>query len=146
MKHRISQLEGNIDFGEEDSESINVVAMTYMISAKERKTLKEVTKDLEKTEVWDNIELSHFNVKEELGNFIVEVDCVRMDNPEDFTVAWAVSLLKSLSWPQGHSVISSLTSSNPREGRRGKNLLIFGHYEEKKEEKNTFSGKIKSAS
>ena len=46
MKHRISQLDGNIDFGEEDSESINAVAMTYMISAKERKTLKEVTKDL----------------------------------------------------------------------------------------------------
>ena len=47
MKQRISQLDGNNYFGEEDSESINVVAMTYMISAKERKTLKEVTKDLE---------------------------------------------------------------------------------------------------
>ena len=44
MKHRISQLDGNIDFGEEDSESINAVAITYMISAKERKTLKEVGK------------------------------------------------------------------------------------------------------
>ena len=107
MKHIISQLDGNIDFGEEDSESINVVAMTYMISAKERKTLKEVTKDLKKTEVRDNIELSHFNVKEELGNFIVEVDCVRMDNPEDFTVAWAVSLLESQPWPPNYSVISS---------------------------------------
>ena len=107
MKHRISQLDGNIDFGVEDSESINVVAMTYVISAKERKTLKEVTKDLEKTEVWDHIELSHFDVKEESGNFIVEVDCVRMDHPEDFTVAWAVSLLKSLPWPPNYSVISS---------------------------------------
>ena len=78
-----------------------------MISAKERKTLKEVTKDVEKTEIWDNIEVSHFDVKEELGNFIVEVDCVRMDNPKDFSVALAVSLLKSRPWPPNYSVISS---------------------------------------
>ena len=49
------------------------------------------------------------DVKEEIGNLILEVDCVRRENCEDFTVEWAVSLLKCAPWPQCYSVISSLT-------------------------------------
>ena len=55
------------------------------------------------------------DVKEENGNFIVELDCERRDYPEDFTVAWAVKLLTSLPWPQGYTVISSLPPSYLRE-------------------------------
>ena len=116
MKHRISQLDGNFDLLEEDSESINTVSVKYRISVQEKKSVKEVTKELEKTELWDNIKLSHFDVKEELGIFIVEVDCVRRDYPKEFNVPWAVSLLTSLPWPRGYSVISSQPPNYLREG------------------------------
>ena len=50
--------------------------------------------------------LSHFLVVEEgLDNFNVEVTCNNRHYPEDFTIPWVVSQLKSLPWPQGHSII-----------------------------------------
>jgi hypothetical protein len=75
MKHRISQLDGNFDLVEDDLESFNTVSVIYKISVKEKKSVKEVEHDLTFIDTWDNIELSHFYVKEEMGNFIVEVDC-----------------------------------------------------------------------
>ena len=85
------------------------MSVIHKISAKEKKSVKEVVHDLTYLDTWDNIDLSHFDVKKEMGNFIVEVDCVRRDRPEDFTVAG--SLLTSLPWPQGYTVISSLPPS-----------------------------------
>ena len=109
MKHRISQVDGIDDSVTEDFEEddINMVSKAVKISVKEKKTVKEVEKDLWDTELkgWDKI--SGFDVEEEMGNFIVTVSCIRRDNPEEFTVARTVSLLKSLPWPQDYSVISS---------------------------------------
>ena len=107
MKHRISQVDGINDYVIEDFEEddINMVSIAVKISVKEKKTVKEVEKDLWDTELkgWDKI--SGFDVEEEMGNFIVTVSCIRRDNPEEFTVPKAVSLLKSLPWPQDYSVI-----------------------------------------
>ena len=64
--------------------------------------------DLTYFELWDNIQISHFNVKEvELGIFSVEVTCLEKEYPEDFTVSRAANLLTSLSWPPDYSFISS---------------------------------------
>ena len=126
MKHRISQVDGmddsieevaekaHIGLLEEDSESIKSVSVKYKISVKEKKSVQEVEHDLDR-DTWKNIDFSSFDVKEEMGNFSVEVDCVRREYPKDFNVAWAVSLLTSLPWPPGYTVISSLPPSYHRE-------------------------------
>ena len=100
---------------EEDSESIKSVSVKYKISVKEKKSVQEVEHDLGR-DTWDTWpDFSSFEVKEEMGNFSVEVDCVRREYPKDFNVAWAVSLLTSLPWPPGYTVISSLPPSYHRE-------------------------------
>ena len=58
-------------------------------------------------EVWQNMEFSSFDIKEDMDNFRVELVYSRDDFPEDFTVAGATSLLESLPWPENYSVISS---------------------------------------
>ena len=74
---------------------------------KGKKTAKEVEKELTHTNTRDDINLSQFAVKGDIGHICVKVDCLRRDYPEDFTVSWAASILKSLPWPKGYSVISS---------------------------------------
>ena len=83
------------------------MSIIYHISVKGKKTVKELEKELTYTTVWDDINLSQFAVKEDMDHFSVKVDCLRRDYPEDFTVAWAAGVLKSLPWPKGISVISS---------------------------------------
>ena len=65
---------------EEDSESIKSVLVKYKISVKEKKSVQEVEHDLDRY-TWKNIDFSSFDVKEEIGNFSVEVDCVRGNIP-----------------------------------------------------------------
>ena len=69
MKHRISQLDGNFDLVEDDLESFNTVSVSYKISVKEKKTVKEVEHDLTFTDTWDNIDLSHFFCQRRNGQF-----------------------------------------------------------------------------
>ena len=84
-----------VEDGDTIEDDINMVSIAVKVSVKENKTVKEVEKDLvfTKLKVWDKI--SGFDVEEEIGNFIVTVSCIRRDNPDKFTVARAVSLLKS---------------------------------------------------
>ena len=95
MKYRISKVDGINDSVTEyfEEDDINNVSITFKISVIDKKTCKEVEIDIRDTKlkVWEDIS---FNVvKEELGNFIVNVSCIRRDNPEEFFVARAVSLL-----------------------------------------------------
>ena len=112
MKHRISQVDGTHD--EEELENINCVAFSYKVMVTDKKNVKDIENDLESFSLWDNIKLYHFLVVEEgLDNFNVEVTCNNRGYPEDFSVPWAVSQLKSLPRPQGYSVICSQGPSYP---------------------------------
>ena len=105
MKHRISQVNGIHD-GEE-LEEINCVSYTYKVRVTDKKTNKDIENYLTYTSLWDNIKIYHFTFEEESDDFSVKVTCSHEDYPYDFNVAWMVSQLESLPWPQGHSVICS---------------------------------------
>ena len=66
MKQRISQLDGNFNLIEVFSESINTVWVKYKIFVKEKKSVIEVVHNLTYLDTWDNIESSHFDVKDNL--------------------------------------------------------------------------------
>ena len=106
MKHRISQVDGNHDLSDEESENINGVSITHKISVSEKKHKDAIINDLTYFKPWDDFQISGFTVKEDLGTFSVEVSCERIYYP-DFSVSRATTLLESLPWPPDYTVISS---------------------------------------
>ena len=108
-KHKISQVDGNLDFSDEELDSINCVSVTHKISVNEKKNSDEVIKDLTYFELWDNVH--GFDVKEDAGIFSVEVTCEKKYYEGDFTVSQVASSLMSLPWPPDYTVISSQAPS-----------------------------------
>ena len=108
-KHKISQVDGNLDFSDEEIDSINYVSVTHKVSVNEKKNSDEVIKDLTYFELWDNVH--GFDVKEDAGIFSVEVTCEKKYYEGDFTVSRAASSLTSLPWPPDYTVISSQAPS-----------------------------------
>ena len=103
----------------EELEEINCVSYTYKVKLTDKKTIKDIENYLTYTSLWDNIKIYHFMVEEEVDIFSVEVMCSHEDYPDDFNVAWMVSQLQSLPWPQGYSV------SAPMGQATSPNILAF---------------------
>ena len=72
-KHKISQVDGNIEFSDEETECINFVSVTYKISINEKKNIGEIINELTDFELWDNVH--GFTVKDDSDIFSVEVTC-----------------------------------------------------------------------
>ena len=120
MKHRISQVDGNIDSDceepeendklplELDEDSVNTVSKTFKISSREMKSVEDIKKELISTNIWKDMDImSGFSVEEDVQDFKIEVTCMRQDHPQKFNVARAVIMLKSLPWPDSISIIRS---------------------------------------
>ena len=120
MKHRISQVDGTIDSDSEelkdsepltmelDENSVNTVSQTFKISSREMKSVKDIEKEIISTDIWRDMALmSGFSVEEDIQDFKIEVTSMRQDFWEEFNVARAVIMLKSLPWPDSISIIRS---------------------------------------
>ena len=95
---------------DEKSENIKGVLVTHKVSVK--KKIDYIRNYLTYFEHWENLEISHFMVKEEkLYIFSVEVSCMQKKYLKEFTVSWAADFLTSLPWPPDYSLISSKTPS-----------------------------------
>ena len=120
MKHRISQVDGNIDSDceepkendklplELDETSVNTVSKPFKISSREMKSVEDLEKELLSTNIWKDMDLmSGFSVEDDVQDFNIEVICMRQDFPQKFNVARAVIMLKSLPWPDSISITRS---------------------------------------
>ena len=120
MKHRISQVDGNIDSDceepeendkhplELDENSVNTVSKIFKISSREMKSVEDIEKELLSTNIWKDMDLlSGFTVEEDVHDFKIEVTSMRQDFRQKFNVARAVIMLKSLPWPDSISITRS---------------------------------------
>ena len=75
---------------------------------REMKSVKDIEKEIISTDIWRDMALmSGFSVEEDIQDFKIEVTSMRQDFWEEFNVARAVIMLKSLPWPDSISIIRS---------------------------------------
>ena len=91
-----------------DENSVNTVSKTFKISSREMKSVEDINKEHISTNIWKDMDLmSGFSVEEDVQDFKIEVTSMRQDFWEEFNVARAVIMLKSLPWPDSISIIRS---------------------------------------